>query len=122
MDIAVARFGYAYEKMRLEDRLIDLVVAYESIFCEDAADLTHKISTRVARFIEKDPVKRDIVRKNIKEAYTIRSKIVHGRKQIAPGDFWLDDGTKSKLNTPEYLSLIRRLPFKSNKTHDRQDG
>jgi hypothetical protein len=106
LDIALTRFGHAYERNTPEDSLIDLLIAFESIFCEDAGELTHKLSTRVARFLEHDQQKRERLRYNIKAAYTVRSKVVHGQKRIGKQSFWLDDDKPTELKPHEYVPLI----------------
>jgi hypothetical protein len=106
LDIALSRLGYSYERNRADDRLIDLMIAFESLFCEGPGDLTHKLSTRVARFLEQDSEKRKKLGDFIREAYVIRNNVVHGNKQIGRHAFLLDRPEKTKLNPHEYLPII----------------
>lgn len=84
LEIAMTRFDFSYERTRPEDRLIDLMIAFESIFSEGPADLSHKIPTRVARFLEDDPAKRRMTREVMKRAYNARNVLVHGNGRL-PG-------------------------------------
>jgi hypothetical protein len=87
LSFGIRRFNYAYERMRMEDRLIDLMIVLESLFVEDgkAGEIAYKFRMRIARFLYEsgnldDRRKcRDIA----KAAYEMRSSIVHGdtRKQ-----------------------------------------
>ncbi len=52
--------------------------ALEALFATSHAELAHQLSERVAFFLEDDPEKRLTTYRNVKNAYTIRSKIVHG--------------------------------------------
>ena len=51
---------------------------YEALFSTDATEITHKISHRIAMFLEQDSDKRRDVYSRVKKAYGIRSKVVHG--------------------------------------------
>lgn len=52
--------------------------ALEALFSSDNTELTHKLSERIAYFLEKDKNKRLLLFKQIKDIYTIRSQVVHG--------------------------------------------
>ena len=54
--------------------------ALESLFCSDSQEIAHKLAERVAVFLEKAPDKRMELYRQIKQAYNLRSKIIHGAK------------------------------------------
>lgn len=78
--IAVRRFASAEEKINYEDKVIDFLIAFEALFFKEGetAELTHKISVRVARLLETDFEEKKNQFKEMKDIYKIRSKIVHG--------------------------------------------
>jgi hypothetical protein len=50
----------------------------ESLFSTDSNEITHKISHRIAIFLADHPKERCELFKRVKDAYGIRSKVVHG--------------------------------------------
>lgn len=79
--IALRRFHFAAQRKRSEDRLIDLLIAAEALFLPDGGgELRYRLSQRLAFFLHDDPTKRMDVFEDIKKAYDIRSKIVHGKQ------------------------------------------
>lgn len=84
LDAAVRRFGYAGERHRPEDRLIDLLICAESLFLTDAGsaqertELRFRLAQRFAFFTEIDGYKRIDRFRLMRNAYDARSAIVHG--------------------------------------------
>ncbi len=58
----------------------------ESLFCVDTQEISHKLAERVAVFLEKSPARRLELFRQTKEAYGLRSKVIHGSaiKKLAP--------------------------------------
>lgn len=77
INIALRRFNSAYHGY-IEDRLIDQMIAFESLYIGDDKELTYKLSLRTAFLLEKDEDKRYTIFKDMKQAYGYRSRIVHG--------------------------------------------
>jgi hypothetical protein len=85
LEIAVRRFGFAGDRENVEDRLVDLIIAMESLFLSDAGDskyrgeMRYRLSERFAFFLEKAP---NYSRRQLfdfaLQAYDVRSAIVHG--------------------------------------------
>lgn len=77
---AIGRFNFAYGRNKDEDRLIDLMIALESLFFkeEERSELGYRISLRTAVFLENEPADRNTIYKTMREAYYLRSRIVHG--------------------------------------------
>jgi hypothetical protein len=80
INVALRRFGYALERDRAEDRLLDLAIAGEAIFLDDNVEATHKFAQRAALLVESEPTKRHEAFTFLKHVYRIRSKTAHGRE------------------------------------------
>lgn len=81
--VAMRRLRYAQGRERLEDRLVDLVVAAEALFPgvvgnTSGTELSYRLSMYVAGFLGKDQEERRSIFERMREAYALRSKIVHG--------------------------------------------
>jgi hypothetical protein len=64
-------------------KVANYITALEALFSgEDTTELAHRLSERVAVFLESEPGARVGLYRNLKRAYAIRSKCVHG---AAPG-------------------------------------
>lgn len=61
-------------------KIVHYCSAIEALFATDKTELTHKLSERVASFLEDDPRRRLEIYKNVKKAYNNRSTIVHGER------------------------------------------
>jgi hypothetical protein len=93
ISVAIRRFGYAIERPFTEDRLVDFMIAAESLFLNDIEDkkyqgeLQYRLSMRCACLLGSDVSSRSIVREYMRQAYNIRSSVVHGSvKTIQPRD------------------------------------
>jgi hypothetical protein len=64
----------------LGDKIAGYVTCFEALFCTDPAEMSHKLAERVAFFLGENPTDRGAIFRNIKNAYNIRSKTVHGDK------------------------------------------
>lgn len=78
--LALRRFRSGIEENELEDRLIDLLIAFEALFLEDPVEMAYRLSNRVAMVLGKNDSEADEIRETISEAYKVRSKIVHGKE------------------------------------------
>lgn len=84
LDVALRRFGYAGERHRPEDQVIDLLIAAESLFLNDhegkknVGELSFRLSLRAAIFISSDIVKQKDIYIHMRKAYDVRSILVHG--------------------------------------------
>jgi len=54
------------------------VSCLEALFSTDSSELAHKLSERVAMFLSEDATERVTLYQDVKRAYNIRSKVVHG--------------------------------------------
>jgi len=87
--IALSRFNYAYERDKLEDKLIDYMVAFEALFFKEgeSGEFRHKLSVRVSRFLEQEYKQRKLTAERMNDFYDKRSKVVHGEKVELKDDF-----------------------------------
>ncbi len=76
--IAIRRFNSSYQK-DIEDRLIDQMIAFESLYIADDKELGYKLRLRTAFLLGEG--KKQIL-KDMKEAYDLRGQIVHGGKKV----------------------------------------
>lgn len=82
LSVAIRRFNYAYERDEIEDKLVDYMIAFEALFFKEGevGEFSHKLSVRVARFLEQKYDRRYTIWQNMKAFYDKRSKILHGEK------------------------------------------
>jgi len=78
LDIPLRYFNYAHIRERPEDKLIDYMIAFESLFIKGEVELSYRLSLRVAAFLGGNQKEKGRVFNLMREAYNLRSKIVHG--------------------------------------------
>ena len=89
LSIALSRFNFAYERDKLEDKLIDFMVAFEALFFKEGetGEFRHKLAVRVSRLLEQKYENRKAVVDKMNKFYNERSKVVHGEKADLKDDF-----------------------------------
>jgi hypothetical protein len=81
---ALRRLSRASGRFVKADRLVDYWVALESLFADDtSAEVTYRASLRIAAFVGDSPEERVALRRQLKESYAVRCKIVHGSRSEA---------------------------------------
>jgi hypothetical protein len=86
LGLAMRRIGYALERHRLEDKLLDLLIAAEALFLSDAGsetyrgELQYRLAQRAGFFLGGDSATRKKIYQHMKDAYKLRSQVVHGGK------------------------------------------
>jgi len=75
---ALRRFNSAYHG-ELEGRLVDQMIAFESLYIADDKELGYKLALRTAFLLGK---KRAKIFSDMKKAYALRGQIVHGNKKV----------------------------------------
>jgi hypothetical protein len=73
------RFSEASTRATPTDRLVDLVIALESMFSEDADSVSYKVSRRASAMLRPIGLSAATAYKFVRAAYSARSSIVHGR-------------------------------------------
>lgn len=81
-EIALKRFNETYQRIDLEDKLVDYMISFESLYLsgEEKLEMAYKLAHRVSLLLRKEEVKRKETFLEMKKAYSLRSRIVHGRK------------------------------------------
>jgi hypothetical protein len=79
LEIALGRFNSSYGEDH-PDRLLDQMIALESLYLGDLQELSYKLALRAAFILERGKKGRIKVFKRLKQAYDARSKVVHGQK------------------------------------------
>lgn len=128
LTIPINRFNFANERERPEDKLIDYIIAFESLFTKEPQELSYRLSIRVSFFMGKSHKDRKKIFTLIKKAYDLRSKIVHGMnydknvevngENIPIQDFvsrieeLLRESIKSSLQFKNHVSLLEKIDEK----------
>ncbi len=103
LDVAIRRFNYSYERERVEDKLIDGMIAFESLFLTDhGQEARYKLALRTSFFIAEDPKIRKQILDDMKIAYDLRSRLVHGASQKSIDDML----NKKNTDLPNFTSKI----------------
>jgi len=111
LDVAIRRFGYAHERQRAEDRIIDLMISAEALFLCDygkdnyVGEIRYRLSLRAALFLASEPESRRTVFKWMRDAYDLRSKLAHGGEISGVKLPKRPDGTAVDLE--EFVSAIQ---------------
>ncbi|TET19326.1 hypothetical protein E3J74_07115 [Candidatus Bathyarchaeota archaeon] len=116
LGIALGRFTDGYERLKPEDKMIDYVIGLEALYLhgEGMGEFGYKMAHRASVLLADDKKERIPLFQKIKEAYKLRSKIVHGGKYaLSTEDVWLiedvlRDSIKKFLKTPklDWVNLI----------------
>lgn len=100
--IALQRYSTALSENSPDDKLIDFMICAEALFLQDGnAELSYKLAHRAALLLgENNPQKQNEIYKLFKDAYKLRSDIVHGSKS-------LEQGNKSEFSTLELEKILK---------------
>ncbi len=105
LSVAMRRFSQANERERIEDKIIDLAICAEALFLGSGSssdgELSYRLSHRAAMFIEEKAEKQKVIFKFMKDAYDVRSRIVHGDALKLPKK---EDGSECSL--PEFSDVL----------------
>lgn len=96
LHIPVNRFYESYLRDTIEDKIIDLMIALESIFLEAniQGELRYRMALKIASLLGNNYPERKRIFKFMINAYDLRSKIVHGGSM-----------PKIKINEKEYSPI-----------------
>lgn len=85
LDVAIRRFSYAHERHRMEDKIVDLLIAAEALFLSDynkddpyIGEIRYRLSLRAALFLGSSGDSQKLIFRQMRAAYDLRSKIAHG--------------------------------------------
>jgi hypothetical protein len=103
LDIATSRLNFTYDRTRNEDKIIDIIVGFESLFVGEKERPSNRgsyVGTACSMLIGKTHNERKKIKKLLIKAFDIRNKIVHGSK------YKTDDLNKM---IPEIEMLLRNV-------------
>jgi hypothetical protein len=81
---AIKRYGYGRAARIEDDKVVEFIIALESLFSNSDTEIIEKLSLRAAILHRKNSAESILLKRFIKKAYNIRSKIVHGQyEQLA---------------------------------------
>jgi len=75
---SMRRFSIAWENPFRVDILADIVAALEGLVVRSNEEVSYKLRTRISQFLGKSPLEKQRIVKNLKDAYSYRSKTFHG--------------------------------------------
>ncbi|KKL18374.1 hypothetical protein LCGC14_2476160 [marine sediment metagenome] len=114
LESSVRRFNYAYERQKGEDKIVDHMISFESLFLTNEKNLGLKLSLRAAVLLAKENDKREKIYRNLRNTYKIRNKVVHGEKREKIATM-VKDGfcsfRKLSVKTEDYLRRSIRAFF-----------
>jgi len=118
LDLACRRFQRAYEERDAEDKLIDLMIAFEALFLKGERGVPSKgklIAVACSTLLGKNEEEREEIKQSLVEAYSIRNCIVHGSEysRLEPydkGEVYLDTLPDLVSKVEDYLrESIKKL-------------
>lgn len=115
LDIAIKRLNDTYGRPKSEDKIIDSFVGLEAMFLtgSERSELSYRLSVRIAKFLGTSQEEKNMIFSEIRKAYGIRSRIVHGDSVKQ------QDISEIAPKTEEYtrLSLKKFLYLLSNQSY-----
>lgn len=108
---AIRRFSYAGERARADDRLVDLVIAGETLFLGDTGnpqergELRYRYALRAAFYCDVGASRHDVFL-FMRNGYDARSAIVHGG---SPSSKLLKAVDGSQLTLPEFVEAVEEV-------------
>ncbi|HZH29207.1 MAG TPA: hypothetical protein VEY11_00315 [Pyrinomonadaceae bacterium] len=77
---AIRRFSYSCVRHQNEDKIVDLMIAAESLFLRGTkeGEKRFRLAFRAGRFLSTDPDKQKEIYDRMRKAYDLRSLLVHG--------------------------------------------
>jgi hypothetical protein len=80
-DLAIEYFNKSYNEPYPRDSFLDLMIVLENLYLKNISqELSYRLSMRMAHVLGNNKEERIHIYHLIKEAYSLRSKIVHGEK------------------------------------------
>ena len=106
---SIHRFNLAFDRGLLADRIVDLIIAAESLFLsdlgvKDRGELRFRFALRASKFIEHPSYGEQDIFRVMRRAYDARSAIVHGG---SPEETHLPDNPSANL--PTFIDAIEEL-------------
>lgn len=112
--ITISRFNSSIGRSAMDDKLIDLCIALESVF-QSQTEISFQFALYNSLLSEAETVKRQAIFKTLKKLYTERSNVVHGNKDLE--DQWVKDNWEDLIRIAK-ASILRKVEFLNGKTHE----
>ena len=109
LEVAVRRFSMGCERLLPEDALLDYVIALEALLLPGAdGEYRYRLTLRGAALAGKGPLDRVAAKRNLRQAYDIRSSIVHGGEDDHETVIWYEvaDSGKQLAKKPVKLRVF----------------
>ncbi len=125
LDLAIRRFVVATEENLSEDKVIDFMIALESLYSTETQELAYRFALRLASLLGTSDKEREYLFEFAKKGYgDARSKLVHGESYKKPIDingkkFTIDE-LANELEKLTRLSLRNFLNLISSYYHDKE--
>lgn len=81
MEVALTRFHASYGG-EPDERIIDQIIAFEALFLEGEQEKQYRLALRVACLIGRGVKTKNRIFRDMRDAYKLRSKIVHGSASL----------------------------------------
>ena len=108
---AMRRFSYAGDRTRDEDRLVDLLIAAESLFLGGSRDteVRYRLSLYAATLLGNSAETRRDIARTMRNAYDVRSDVVHGRRPDAQSLGTIKDRARTLAEFTDVVEdIVRR--------------
>ena len=113
LTLTLSRFNSSLGRFAPHDRLIDLCIALESVF-QSQSEITFQFSLFNALLAEDDPVKRQIIFKQLNKLYQQRSFLVHGSNNL--DEIWFEEAWPSLVAIAK-ASILIKIDFLAQHDH-----
>lgn len=71
---------FARTNTKTTTKIAFYIAIYECLFSTDDAEISHKVSFRIAKFLSNEKIERLEIYNLVKKAYNIRSRFIHGER------------------------------------------
>jgi hypothetical protein len=109
LSFATRRLGYANERVRLEDYLLDTMIAAEALYLGGDKDTELKFRLAIHAAVWAEPAKLGATRREIydfmRKAYDARSKIAHG-SEPKPSELKFKENT---VSLEEFCNILNEI-------------
>lgn len=116
LELAIKRFQKTYQKADEDDKIIDFMIAFESLVFrgEQSEERNLPIAISISMLLGVNTKERDEIRTNLKVAYALRNGIVHGNMNLVKKITSKKPIDKINEELEEYLrrSIKKLIDFK----------
>lgn len=109
--ISLRRFNDALSRFRYDDKLIDMVIAFEALLFKggENTELLYRLRLRTSKLLKKEYAERIMFKARLNEVYKMRSSIVHGEPYKLDPDLINDCEDILRETLKIYLTYRKKL-------------